>query len=285
MLGQRLDGGDPGRGDLRPQRRFARQQVVDLTPEHPDDPPNLTDRGLHLDPGHVVQHRAGDRQPARDGGHPGSERTQPGCGLADLAGQQRVQGVAGQMGQRVTLMLAQFGEQPQVAGDGGAQDLQIHLLGLRQGGRADVVQGGQGLGQHGGPGLGAVAAEVGQPIVEAVVAEIGRQLGDRLQHRVDDPLGDPAEPATRRVCRRLDDPGPARATVLPATVVPATVVHGTVVHGTVVHGNTSCRPGSPPAHQPRRDHAILVIMQFVRRNSRAGLTAGKRTSLTGKRIT
>lgn len=195
VLVQRSQGRVARLPDGHLERRLTGEQRVQFGPEQRRGALGLDDGRLHVDARLLTQHAAGQLQRARDGGHPGRQRDQPGGRVARLTHEQRVEGVARQVQQGVALVLAQLLERPEVARDAGAQDLQVDPVGDVECGVVDVVQRAQRVPEHRDPGRHALRGEVVEAIVEAVVAEFRRRLRGRLQQPVEDPLGDDAEPA------------------------------------------------------------------------------------------
>ncbi len=148
-----------------------------------------------MHPRHGGQLRPGDLEVPRHGGEPAGDGEHPGGRLAHVAHEQRVEGLAGQVDERVVLVLAELLQAPQVRRDGGPQDLPVHPVAGRQPLVVHAVERLQGVAEQVPARGDPLGREVAQPVVEAVVAQGRGRLGRALQEGVDDAFGHPPEAA------------------------------------------------------------------------------------------
>ncbi len=110
VLDQRSPGELARLGQLVPLGGRPLQQLLDLAVQQGQSAAELQPRGLDMDPRHLAQLRASDRQLLRDPPQPRGERAGPLDRVAGVSGDQGVDRVAGQVHQGVPLVLTQLGQ-------------------------------------------------------------------------------------------------------------------------------------------------------------------------------
>ena len=179
----------------RPRRRSpgaSASSAGQLVPDQRRRAGELPDRGLHVDPGHVAEHRAGGGQRVRHVGEPAGEARQPHLDRGERPGDQRVQqrrrGCAAAGSTRASRTSVSSNSSRST------RAVSMRVVDLLRPGRArrsSTWDSASAASRSIATWVcTAAVGQVRQPVVEPVVAGRGGQRGTALQQRVDDALGE-----------------------------------------------------------------------------------------------
>ena len=160
--------------------------LLERADEHRSGALELPDRGLDVDPRHLAQRAAGVLERLGDGGEAGGDRGEPVLQRGVVAGEQEVDrrtgvGLEGVPGVRGDVL-----EHDALAGEPGAQDLEVDRGGRAQREVVDLVDGAERLVEHRQRLAHPLLRQVREAVVEAMVAEPRRRHRVACEEAVDD---------------------------------------------------------------------------------------------------